>query len=69
MRIFIIHACDDYALRFASELGRLKVVRLLIKNGANIHANNNHALKLALKNGHSTIAKYLIKNGAEILPI
>ncbi|HRS19691.1 MAG TPA: ankyrin repeat domain-containing protein, partial [Bacteroidales bacterium] len=54
-----IHANKDTALRWATENGRYKVVKLLLNNGANIHANNDDALRWAKYNGDEKMIKLL----------
>ena len=54
-----IHACDDYALCWASTSGHLDVVKFLVEFGANIHADNDHALHWASKNGQVEVVEYL----------
>jgi len=57
------------ALHFATVKGNLAIVKLLIKNEANVNSINNQgdtAFTLASKNGFVEIAKLLIKNGADI---
>jgi len=44
----------------------LKVIKRLVKEGADIHANNDLALRLASYNGYLGIVKYLVSKGADI---
>ncbi len=61
-----IHAEDDNALRWASQLGQLEVVRYLIENKADVHANDDWALRWTSRNGHLEVVKYLVERGADI---
>jgi hypothetical protein len=70
-----IHVFNNSALRFASKMGNLAIVKLLVESGANVndHGPNDepederqNALEQAGQNGHVDVAKYLIENGAEI---
>jgi ankyrin repeat protein len=54
----------SYALRIASEKGYLKIVKLLLENGANV--NDQYALLTAIKNNYLEITKLLIENGADV---
>ena len=50
-----------------SRIGMLKVVKCLVKNGANVNAYDDYALKWASENGHTEVVKYLktvMKKGA-----
>jgi ankyrin repeat protein len=42
------------------------VVKLLIKNKANIHANDDYALRWSSSNGYIEVVKFLIEKGANI---
>lgn len=57
---------DDKALRWASGLGHLDIIELLLKKGANIHANDDDALRVASFNGNAEVVKFLIGKGANI---
>jgi len=52
--------------------GYIKVVKLLLKKGANITTINNNGLtllNLALYNGHIKVVKLLLKKGANIITV
>ena len=51
-----------YALRYASEHGHTEVVKVLLKNGADVHARDDYAIRWALENGHIEVVKILLKN-------
>ena len=53
-------------LYVGSEDGGLNLVKLSVKNGANIQSDNNWPLRLASHNGHLEIVKYLVSQGANI---
>ena len=57
---------DDGALKNASYNGHAKVVKVLLKAGADIHARNDEALRLASKNGHTEVVKVLLEAGADV---
>jgi len=57
---------NDYALRLASELGRLSVVQFLVEKGADIHVYRERVFKSASENGHLSVVKYLLERGADI---
>lgn len=52
---------DRTILDYAAINGRFKLVRFLVKNGANITLNNNSAIKHACHNKHWKIAQFLLK--------
>ncbi|KAM7345903.1 protein fem-1 homolog B isoform 1-T4 [Cochliomyia hominivorax] len=57
------------ALWVAAGLGHLQVVKLLVKNGANVNHNTkaqSSPLRAACYAGHLDIVKYLIENGADV---
>ena len=56
----------DDGLVLASENGYLEIVKLLLKNGANVHAENDYALIWASRNGHFEVVKLLLKNGPKV---
>jgi ankyrin repeat protein len=43
-----------------------KVIKRLVKEGADIHANNNCALRWAAGSGHLDVVKFLVENDADI---
>ena len=53
-------------LFWASEYGHLDVVRLLIKNGADVSARDNFALRSASYNGNLEVVRLLIDIGADV---
>jgi hypothetical protein len=61
-----VHACGDYALRWASRNGHLAVVKLLLKHGAAVHADGDYALRWASGNGHLEVLELLLKHGAYV---
>jgi len=61
-----IHACDDYALRWAAQCGHTDTVELLLQNGANIHTYEDWALCCAARYGHTATVEMLLQNGANI---
>ena len=61
-----IHACEDYALRRASDKGHTETVKLLLDRGADIHACEDYALRWASDNGHIETVKLLLDNGADV---
>ena len=77
------HPVSRSALHLASELGRLKFVKLLVENGARINLQegdiesckltfkntNRTALHLAILNEHYEIMKYLLDNGADVFQL
>lgn len=51
----------------AAAAGRLGIIKLLIKHGANVNSTtrtNSTPLRAACFDGHYEIVKYLVKNGA-----
>jgi hypothetical protein len=54
------------ALIFASQNGRVNVVRELLNAGANIHARDDQSLIFAAANGKLSMVKYLLDHGANI---
>ena len=44
----------------------LKVIKRLVKEGADIHADDESALRRAAYNGHLAVVKYLVSEGADI---
>jgi serine/threonine-protein phosphatase 6 regulatory ankyrin repeat subunit B len=54
----------DQAISIASKHGRLTIIKLLLKNGANINHKNFNGftpLMIACKQGYVNIVKYLLK--------
>ena len=51
---------------WAVSCNQLELLRLLVKQGADIHARNNYALRRAAYKGHLEIVKFLVKQGADI---
>ena len=60
-----IYICKESALRCAAQEGRLEIVKLLIRKGADIHSVNDFALQYAVENNHIEVVKYLLENGAD----
>ncbi len=60
-------AFDDKSkgLHIAAANGHLNIVKLLIKEGADIHSMEEYALRQAAKFGHLDIVKYLVAEGAD----
>jgi hypothetical protein len=54
-----IHWKDEWALRYAADVGDIGIVNLLVEGGADIHAMNDQAIKLARENGHTEVVEYL----------
>ena len=57
------------ALRHAAKQGHVDVVKVLIRNGANVNAVDKDiwkALHYAASRGHIDVAKVLIQNGADV---
>ena len=63
---FDIHFQNDIVLRKAAENGHIKMVRLLVEQGADIHSVDDYALRWASDNGHYEIVNFLIEKGANI---
>ena len=61
-----VHACDDYALRWASYDGHAEMVSLLLNAGANVHADDDDALRTASRNGHVEVVSLLLNAGADV---
>lgn len=62
-----VHYKGDQALCWAAGLGRLPVVKYLVKRGADVHADHNAPLRWAVQYGdYAKVAKYLIKRGADV---
>lgn len=56
---------EQWNIRMAARDGRLSVVKLLLKNGANPAAKDNFPLRFAALNGHLAVVELLLKNGAD----
>ena len=59
------------ALYYASKAGHLEIVKLLLKNGANVNAQYSQyycvtALDIAIENRHYEVVKLLLENGATL---
>ena len=67
-----INTCDfdeRTTLHLASSQGNVKVVELLLKEGADVHAMDrygNNALHEAVSNNHVAVAEMLSRAGAEL---
>lgn len=57
---------SEDALSYSAERGHTEIVRLLVKNGANIHIHNDKPLRLSLEKGHLEIVKLLLDNGSDL---
>ena len=62
----ILIANNNDALCSASYDGHLEIVKLLLKNKADVHAKDDGALRFAAKSGHLEIVKLLLENGADV---
>ncbi|AQN67962.1 ankyrin repeat protein [Saudi moumouvirus] len=60
-----INKSNGYALRLASKLGNLEIVKLLVESGAEINNGNCSVVYAAVYN-HPHVLNYLIQNGADI---
>jgi ankyrin repeat protein len=56
----------DQGLVWASERGKLRLVKWSLKNRANIHSESDEALRFASANGQLEVVKYLVEKGANI---
>ena len=54
-----IHSCSDSALIYACANGYPKIVRLLLKNGANIHIGNDFLFQFTKDRGHAEVTAVL----------
>jgi len=61
-----IIADNNSAVRLASGIGYLDVVKCLVDHGADVTACDNDAIRRAATNGHSETVKYLIEHGADV---
>jgi len=57
---------NDYALRYASEIGIKNVVQYLVEKGADIHTHDDYSLRWASKGGHLPVVQYLLEKGANV---
>ena len=48
-----------FAIGWASEYGRLDIVKYLVEQGADIHADDDYALRYAVTYDHLEIVDYL----------
>ena len=55
-----------YAIRIASQYGRIGIIRVLIEYGANIHAINDSAIIWVVTNSHLDIALLFVGEGVNI---
>ena len=46
--------------------GKLKIVKYLVSQGANIRSYNDRAVRWASENGHLETVKYLVSQGAKL---
>ena len=58
-----IHWKDEWAFRYAADVGDIEIVMLLVEDGADIHAMNDQAIKLARENNHTKVVEYLESKG------
>jgi ankyrin repeat protein len=56
----------DGLLQWASNGGHLKIVELLLANGANVHAEDDFALRWASDGGRVEVVKVLLAHGANV---
>jgi len=61
-----VRAYNDSALREASSVGHLSVVKFLVAHGADVHVYNDHPLQAASFSGHLPVVQCLVKNGADV---
>ncbi len=61
-----VTADNNYAIRWASEYGHLKVVKYLVSQGADVTVVDDYAVRMASENGHLKVVKYLISQGADL---
>lgn len=70
IKLNIAPALRDLWLLLAAENGQSEVVKMLLKNGANVNVRSNSQyqspLSLAVQNSHTEIAKLLVDHGADI---
>ena len=60
---------DNFAIKTASTLGHLNIVKYLVEHEADIEISNRHGhtcLMIACYKGHYQIAKYLISKSADL---
>ena len=57
---------NDDALRWASENGKIEIVKYLVDHGANVHVLDDEALRWASANGHLDVVEYLLDHNANI---
>jgi hypothetical protein len=55
-------AKDNFGIRWASERGFAKIVRLLLEHGADPTDNNNKAIQMASYEGHLEVVRLLLKH-------
>lgn len=60
--------CDYgwHLLRYSSEVGKLKTIKLLVEMGVDIHQYEESALYWACRNRHLNVIEYLISQGSDI---
>lgn len=62
-----IHAEEDKSLRLAAFYGHFKIVKFLLRNGANVNAKNDDALcSVSSSSGRIDIIRILLEYGANV---
>lgn len=61
-----IQTDNNYALRWMSHHGALKMVAFLLEHGADIHAEEGAPLRWAASNGQTAIVAFLFEKGADV---
>jgi hypothetical protein len=62
-----LHQDDEWALRYAAELGILEVVKELVEDkNCDVHVLNDQAILLANRNDHQDVVDYLQTKGCQL---
>ena len=62
-----IHQDDEWALRYAAELGILEIVKELVEdNNCDAHVLNDQTILLANRNEHQDVVEYLLTKGCQL---
>lgn len=62
-----LHQDDEWALRYAAELGILEIVKELVEDkGCDVHVLNDQAILLANRNDHQDVVEYLQTKGCQL---
>lgn len=56
---------ENHALRWASEMGHLEIVKVLLDCGADIHVHRDYPVRMAAAHGHLSTVQYLVEKGAD----